>query len=245
MGLKDVLEKMKLVETEDGPPARPVVPSTSSSPPVRAAAAPPRAPSLEAILQKAPPPPRLDESALPKDAGDEVPDFEGIYRASGIQDPAHGFSAYKVLEILSSADFAGLDARARAAALSGFLKMNPSGPVPLADVIQDAVARDQALDNFEGFLRKKLEARGAELEKESSALQAEIDDLTRRNKEKMEANRRALEGEKRRFAEWQARKRIEERKLFDAVGPFVEQNPVSLGSPPVKPPPQGRGPAEG
>src|SRR5207245_4849965 len=105
----------------------------------------------------------------------------------------------------------------------------PAGAVAIADVIQDAVARDQALDNFEQFLRKKLDGRRELLDKENAALQAEIDQLSRRNQEKMEANRRALEKEKQRFADWQARKRIEERKLFDAVGPFVEKNPVSLG----------------
>jgi hypothetical protein len=249
VGLKDVLEKMKLVEVEAGgeaPASRPSRPAPPPPPPPpRRAASSPGSPSLDAILRGVPAPPKLDERALPKTPGDEVPDFEGIYKASGIKEPPHGFSAYKVLEILSSPDFAGLDARARAAALSGFLKMNPSGPVPISDVIQDAVARDQALDNFETFLRKKLETRSTELDRETAALQAEIDELTRRNQEKMEVNRRALEGEKQRFAEWQARKRIEERKLFDAVGPFVEQNPVSLGSATEEPPAHGPGPSEG
>ena len=31
--------------------------------------------------------------------------------------------------------------RAKAAALTGFLNMNPSGPVPITDVVQDAVRR--------------------------------------------------------------------------------------------------------
>jgi Skp family chaperone for outer membrane proteins len=232
MGLKDVLEKMKLVEVD--PPAAERVPPPPAAPPAAARARPsPTAAgasvSIKEVLQKLPPEPRLDERALPKDDGDEIPDFAAVYHASGVKDPAHGFSAYKVLEILSSADFAALDARAKAAALSGFLRMNPSGPVPIADVIRDAVARDQALDNFEQFLRKKLDGRREQIDKENAALQSEIDELTRRNQEKMEVNRRALEKEKQRVAEWQARKRIEERKLFDAVGPFVEENPVSLG----------------
>jgi hypothetical protein len=238
MGLKDVLEKMKLVEVGDdeaataaspNPPPHPGAPGTRRP----TAPAPPR-PSIGDIVQKTPPP-SLDEKVLPKAPGDPIPDFPAIFQASGVKDPPHGFTAYKVLEILSSADFASLDAKAKAAALSGFLRMNPSGPVAIADVIQDAVARDQALDHFEGFLLKKLESRGAEIEKENAALQAEIDELTRRNKEKMEANRKTIESERQRIAEWQARKRIEERKLFDAVAPFVEHNPVSLGSaPPAK-----------
>jgi Skp family chaperone for outer membrane proteins len=241
MGLKDVLEKMKLVESE-GEPVAPSAPP-QAGPPRRT---PPSARvSMSEILGNVPAPARIDEEALPVPAGGEIPDFPQIYKASGVTDPPHGFSAYKVLEILSSPDFAALDPRAKAAALSGFLKMNPSGPVPIADVIQDAVARDRALDNFEQFLAKKLETRAEELSKENAALQAEIDDLNRRNQEKMSANRAALDQEKQRLAQWQARKRIEERKLFDAVGPFVEQNPVSVGSasgvPPGPTPPLSKG----
>jgi hypothetical protein len=237
MGLKDVLEKMKLVEVDAPAAERAPAPATAhpaaaaarARPSPSAAAGGSTSVSIKEVLQKLPPEPRLDERALPKEEGDDIPDFAAVYQASGVKDPAHGFSAYKVLEILSSADFAALDARAKAAALSGFLRMNPSGPVAIADVIRDAVARDQALDNFEQFLRKKLDGRRDQIDKENTALQAEIDELTRRNQEKMDVNRRTLEKEKQRVADWQARKRIEERKLFDAVGPFVEENPVSLG----------------
>jgi hypothetical protein len=242
MGLKDVLGKMKLVELEDEPADPEVRRATAPSPPPppapRRASAPTR-PAMGEILKKVPPAAKLDEQALPKEASDKIPDFEAIYSASGVKEPAHGFSAYKVLEILSSPDFASLDARAKAAALAGFLRMNPSGPVPIADVIQDAVTRDQALDKFEEFLRRKAAARREQVDAENAALQAEIDALAHRNQQKMEENRRALEAEAERLSEWQARKRIEERRLFDAVGPFVEQNPVSVGSDTDAPPAPG------
>jgi Skp family chaperone for outer membrane proteins len=225
---------MKLVEVDEPP-----VPAPAAAPPARPAAplpvpAPPRRPTLDEVLKSTPARPQIDEAALPPSAskGGDIPDFDAIYKAAGVKDPAHGYSAYKVLEIFSSPEFAALDLKAKAAALAGFLKMNPSGPVPIAHVIQDAVARDQALDGFEEFLRKKLQAREDEINRENAKLQAEIDEITRRHKEKMEANQRTLEGEMERLASWQARKRIEERKLFDAVAPFVEDNPVSLGSKP-------------
>jgi hypothetical protein len=235
MGLKEVLEKMKIVEAEEGALPRPVVRPSGTPPPPppppRAGTPAQRAAAMDDVL-KSIPKARIDESALPaaKDGG-EAPDFESIFKAAGVKDPAHGFTAYKVLEILSSPEFAAMDVRAKASALSGFLKMNPTGPVPIAQIIQDAVSRDQALDSFEEFLKRKLEARREELEKENAKLQSEIDELTRRNKEKMDANRQVLEGEKEKLASWQARKRIEERKLFDAVAPFVEENPVTLGGP--------------
>jgi hypothetical protein len=239
MGLKEVLEKMKIVQAEadaDLPAAPPHAPAHAPGrPPGPPPPPPPRrasgAPEMGDVLKSVPPRAAIDEKALAaaaKNGGGDVPDFDAIYKAAGVKDPAHGYSAYKVLEIFSSSEFASMEPRAKASALAAFLKMNPSGPVPVAHIIQDAVARDQALDGFEEFLRKKLEGRREELDKENAKLQGEIDELTQRNKEKMDGNRRTLEGERERLGNWQARKRIEERKLFDAIAPFVEENPVTL-----------------
>ena len=234
MGLKDVLQKMKLVEVEGSAVPAPTVPA-APRPPARPA--PPRE-AIGDILGSFEPP-RIDPAKLPPGAAagsGSVPSFEEIYRAAGISSPAHGFSAYKMLEIISSPDLATLDAKAKAQAIAGFLKMNPTGPVPLRDVIQDAVRRDQALDRFEDFLRQKLQEKAHKSEQESVRLQAEIDALLQQKREAQEKGKQAIEEETRRFAEWQARKRIEERKLYDAVAPFVEANPVSLGGERSEPP---------
>lgn len=240
MGLKDVLAKMKLVELEPSgtSPAEPAPapgagrPAATHPAAAGAAAARPSPPvDLEAILGRLPPAPAVDEKTVTvrtASGGLDIPDFAAIYRAAGVAEPAHGFTAAKVHEILSSPDFSGLDGRAKAAALAGFLKMVPGGPVPIADVIQDAVRRDQALDKFEEFLRGKLRAEEESVSRENARLQAEIDALTRRNQEAMAANRGKLDASLARFGEWQARKRLEERALADAVSPFVESNPVSV-----------------
>lgn len=268
MGLKQILEKMKLVELEapatGGAPGSTPATSDASAPrpsrtpiashPTRPTASPtparsgsssspppPRAmtgsEALADILERLPPaqidPRRLPPPAPAATAGGEaatlpIPDFAEVYRAAGVSEPRHGFSAYKVLEILSADDFAGLEPRAKAAALAGFLKMVPGGPVPIRDVIQDAVVRDQALDKFEEFLRGKLAEREREVGRDNTRLQAEIDELTAQHQQRMAANRQRLEAEQARFAAWQARKHLEERKLADAVAPFVEANPVSV-----------------
>lgn len=258
MGLKEVLSKMKIVEME------PEVGVRLPSPPGSAPTGQPT--DIRELLGTLAPPPEIDEKAfasaasasssaegggdaasgrtgsIGEIAGMDIPDFLAIYRAAGIQDPAHGYTAHKVLEILSSSDFANLDSRAKAAALAGFLRMNPTGPVPIADVVQDAVRRDQALDRFEDFLRTKLKARTEEVEKENARLQSEIDELVRRNREAMESNRRALEGEEARLAQWQLTKKAEERRLFEAVSPFVETNPITTGGAAAPPAPA---PADG
>jgi hypothetical protein len=238
MGLKEVLSKMKIVEMDPVPSAAP------AAPPARAGAHPGSASTptdISDLLGSMAPPPAIDERKLAAAAadaaggaegGDEIPDFPAVYKAAGVIDPPHGYSAYKVLEIFASPGFAALDARAKAAALTGFLAMNPSGPVPVGDIVQDAVRRDQALDKFEEFLRNKAAAHSEQIDKDNAQLQAEIDELTRRNREKMEANRIALETEQARLTRWLTLKRAEERKLFDAVNPFVEKNPISTADTP-------------
>jgi hypothetical protein len=228
MGLKEVLSKMKLVEMspEEDDATAPPVPGGRPSP-----SGPPS--DIRDLLGSLPEPPVIDEKKLPVPAdGDEIPDFAAIYHAAGVTDPPHGYTAYKVLEIFASPGFAALDARAKAAALTGFLNSNPSGPVPVADIVQDAVRRDQALDKFEEFLRSKLTSRSDQIGKDNAQLQAEIDEVTRRNREKMEANRVALEAEQARLSRWLAVKRAEERKLYDAVNPFVESNPITTAESP-------------
>lgn len=236
MGLKQVLEKMRLVEVEPLPAApRPAASPAPAGPgrplPPPAARALPHDGPMDELLRSIPEP-EVDAGAVPESVlAGEMPDFAAVYRAAGVADPAHGFSSFKVLEILSSPELAGLEAKAKAGALAGFMKMNPAGPVPVRDILQDAIRRDQALDKFEEFLRDKLAAAEREVEQKNAALQAEIDALGKRNRDRMEENRQALVEHQRGFASWQARKRIEERRLYDAVGPFVEENPVSLGGP--------------
>lgn len=247
MGLKEVLSKMKIVELEPEPglgmpAALPGEDATSGGLPAAApsslgrpsAGRPSGQPTdIRELLGTLPPPPQIDEKDLPEPepgAEGEIPDFEAVYKAAGIAAPPHGYTCHKVLEILQSPELANLDSRAKAAALAGFLKMNPAGPVPIGDVIQDAVRRDQALDRFEEFLRGKLRSRAEETERENARLQAEIDELVQRNREKMDTNRRILETEEAKLAQWQVSKRIEERRLFDAVSPFVESNPITTGA---------------
>jgi hypothetical protein len=238
MGLKEVLSKMKIVEIDPDEAAAAVPPAAAPSRPgPKDLPPPPSMPKdIRDLLGTIPEPPAIDERKLPpastEEGGGDIPDFPAIYKAAGVVDPPHGYSAYKVLEIFASPGFSALDTRAKAAALTGFLNMNPSGPVPITDVVQDAVRRDQALDKFEDFLRNKLGARSEQIDKENAQLQAEIDEVTRRNREKMEANRATLEAEQARFTRWLSTKRAEERKLFDAVNPFVEQNPISTADTP-------------
>ncbi len=255
MGLKEVLSKLKLVEVTETAEAGPEAPAAASSgrPP---AGGPADSREIEELLRSLPPPKPIDEAALAKrrrsaastpavaapstgaataaaEASDddlELPDFPSVYRAAGIGEPPHGFTAFKILEMLQSPGLAELPPQAKASALAGFLKMNPGGPVAIGEVIQDAVRRDQALDRFEQFLQAKVAQRQAAAERANAQLQAEIDSLTERHRATMAANVRAVSELTARLSEWSAGKRLEERKLQSAVAPFVDGNPITTES---------------
>lgn len=172
----------------------------------------------------------IGEAPVPAVDELELPDFPSVYEAAGIPDPPHGFTAFKVLEMLQSPGLAELPPQAKASALAGFLKMNPGGPVAIGEVIQDAVRRDQALDRFEQFLQAKLAERQAAVERTNAQLQGEIDALVERHRATMAANSRAVSEHAARLSEWSAGKRVEERRLQSAVAPFVDGNPISTDS---------------
>src|SRR5687768_17375552 len=104
MGLKEVLSALKLVEVETPKAGRRPAEAT----PARRATAPSRQENdLEDILADIPAARDIDERALPRPerggaATLPVPEFGEIYRAAGIGEPRHGFSALKVLEILEA-----------------------------------------------------------------------------------------------------------------------------------------------
>src|SRR5689334_16089530 len=120
MGLKEVLSKMKIVElSPEEIAAAPPPPAMPASALARPPAPSPGSPmDIRDLLGDIPPPPAIDERKLAAAApgpageegeGDDVPDFPAIYKAAGVTDPPHGYSAYKVLEIFGSPGFASLD----------------------------------------------------------------------------------------------------------------------------------------
>lgn len=220
-----LLEKMGLVygRREELPPAdAPVFASQ-----VRAGA-PPEPPPPEPEV-------KLDEAALRSPAAGEDWALEQVYASAGIQPPAHGFTVYRLIEMLEGEEFRDLDAPTRARVIAGVLKRLPSGAVEVEDIVRDAAARDRALDAFERFVADRVVRLEREAEEKNAALQREIDELTLANTRLMEANRAAVAQERARLERWRARKREEEQRLFSAIAPFVEHNPVTCEPPSSEP----------
>lgn len=220
-----LLEKMGLVRSEE--PPVPAAGADDFAAPSQAATA------ADASTQTAPAPPvTLDVASLEEPSAEGEFTVEQVYSSAGIVEPVNGFTVYRLIEMLEAEEFRGMDTPTRAKVIAGLLRRLPTGAVEIGDIVRDAEARDRALDAFERFLADRAARQEKDTEEKNRALQQQIDELTRKNKQEMEANRAAVEQEKARLERWRARKRAEEDRLFNAVQPFVEHNPVTRSGEP-------------
>ena len=214
--LKDLLDKgVRLIVTES-PSAEAAEPSEQEAP-RKPREIPPEAFDVPEARAAA-------KSAVP--AG--VEDFGAVYQEAGIELPLHGYGVEKVLEMLESKRLGALSREVKATAVMAALE---AAQVPLKDVIQDAVLRDNALDAFEAAKEKELTEMRAKNEARIESLKSEMEELLKKINVEIETLKRESEEAGTAFAKLQERKGLEETRLYDIVAHFVEgmDNPISKG----------------
>ena len=197
------------------PPARPARPASA---PVAARLAPPPTPV-------APAPPAAPEKDPLDDGGDPPVSVEQVYAASKLGRPAHGFSLEKIAGMLADPRLAALDQAARAGAIAVVLE---ASGVQVEDVVQDAAARDAALDKFETFLTDKLVSLQVETDQDRARLEEEIERLLQRKRDELARLGERVVAKERELARFRRVKREEERRLFAVVRAFTTENPISV-----------------
>ena len=214
--LKDLLGKgVRLIVTE----------SPSGEMPADAEAEAPRKPrEIPPEAFDVPEPRAASTSSVP--AG--VEDFGAVYQEAGIELPLHGYGIEKVMEMLESKRLGSLNREVKATAVMAALE---AAQVPLKDVIQDAVLRDNALDAFESAKEKELQELRTKNEARIESLKGEMEELLKKINVEIETLKRESEEAGKAFDKLQERKRLEETRLHDVVSHFVEglDNPITKG----------------
>jgi len=159
--------------------------------------------------------------------------FEEIYRAAEIPAAPQGYSILKVAQMLESDHIRNLPSDVKKSSV--LVALDAAG-ADIKDVIQDAVRRDRALDTYERVQQRAVEELESRKGKENSQIQAEIDKYLTEQRAKMQANSDEVAREKERVAGWRLKKQQEEKKIADAVGYFVSENPITTGPVPAQPP---------
>jgi hypothetical protein len=171
--------------------------------------------------QTLPPPP--DEAALaPLGASELVVDFDQIFAALKIPTPEHGWTVEKVQKALASPHFTTLDDATRKAAL---LAMLGASNAPASDIVDDAIRRDQGLDAYERFARKKQQERLAGITERIAQEEARIGEAQRAIAEL----KQTVSKEEAAFRTWLARKTAKEEELAGVVALLTSDSKISIG----------------
>jgi hypothetical protein len=166
--------------------------------------------------------------------------FEEIYNAAEIHPPEHGYTIYKIADMLQSEHIRNMPAEVKRNSI--LLALDAAG-VKLQDIIEDAVRRDRALDTFERVQQKAVEDLEKRKTDENAQIQAELDRLVSEHRARIQANSDAVAKEKDRFFGWRLQKQQEEQKIADTVSHFVSENPITRGQPAASSAPE-KGPAK-
>jgi len=159
--------------------------------------------------------------------------FEEIYKAAEIPPASKGYSILKVAQMLESEHIRNLPSDVKKSSV--LVALDAAG-VDIKEVVQDAVRRDRALDGYERVQQRAVEELEARKTKENSDIQAQIDKYVTEQRAKIQANNNEVSREKERFAGWRLKKQQEEKKIDEAVGYFVTENPITKGDINAPPP---------
>ena len=152
--------------------------------------------------------------------------FEEIYRAAEIPPAPQGYSILKVAQMLESEHIRNLPSDVKRSSV--LVALDAAG-VDIKEIIQDAVRRDRALDTYERVQQRAVEELESRKGKENSDIQAQIDKYVTEQRAKIQGNNDEISREKERFTGWRLKKQQVEKKIAEAVGYFVSENPITTG----------------
>jgi hypothetical protein len=152
--------------------------------------------------------------------------FEQIYAAAEIPPAPQGYSILKISHMLESEHLRNLPSDVKKSSV--LVALDAAG-VDIKEVIEDAIRRDRALDTFERVQQRAADDLDARKTKENGEIQAQIDKYVTEQRAKIQSNNEEVSREKERFTGWRLKKQQEEKKIAEAVGYFVSENPITTG----------------
>lgn len=147
--------------------------------------------------------------------------FERVYEAAGVKPAAHGWTIGKLTGLLQTDQYKTMD---RAAAQKAILGLLAAEKATVEEIVKDAVARDQALDAYEEFVRKKMKDRKGAMERKIADLKSRIRQLEE------QCSRLAEEGkaDEEQWRRWHDRKIAGEKEMARAIGCLLDDPVVSV-----------------
>jgi hypothetical protein len=148
-------------------------------------------------------------------------EFEKVFQAAGVPSDPKSWTIERLKQLLRSDPFKNLD---RSAAQKALLAKLAEEKTQAEDLVKDALARDQALDAFENFVRKKMEERSAARERKIAEKESQVRALQEECRRMKEENK--IDGQH--WKKWHRKKSDYEKELAWAVGYLLEKPVISV-----------------
>src|SRR5579859_3955732 len=126
--------------------------------------------------------------------------FEQIYQTAAVKPPRLSYGILKVAEMMSSPHLSGMSPEARRCSL--LMALEAAG-AEIEDLLQDAVVRQRALNDYEDGQKNRLEAFEQSKIDENRKIQQELDRLTAQYLARIQANLDEVAKEQDNFRSWQ------------------------------------------
>jgi hypothetical protein len=142
------------------------------------------------------------------------PAFEQIYQSATVKPPKLVYGIQKVAEMGGSAHLTGMSAPFKRKAL--LMALEAAG-TDVGEVLNDVVARQRALKEYEeAYLEKVTQFEAAQAE-QTRLQQTELDKITAQFQARIDASRDEVERWHKEFRDWQKMKQQELQRLTDAA----------------------------
>jgi len=139
--------------------------------------------------------------------------FEEIYRSTPANLPRAAYSIMKVAEMLNSPHLAGMSIETRRGSV--MMALEAAG-VDVKDMLQDAMLRNRALDDYEEAQQKKLQDFESVKLEANAKLQAELERITAEYMRLIQSNVDDIAERQDAFRIWQKNKELELQNMAGA-----------------------------
>ncbi|MCX6628392.1 MAG: hypothetical protein NTW28_12270 [Candidatus Solibacter sp.] len=154
--------------------------------------------------------------------------FADVYAAAGVRATGKNYTILKIAEMVNSKHLVDMTPEAKRNSL--MMALEAAG-AEIGDLLQDAVTRNRALDEYEDERQEQIKAFENVKAEENNKLHAELEQLTSQYMSRIQANSDQVAQEQDKFRGWQKRKQQESQRITDAATFCVPQGNGPIGIP--------------
>ncbi len=145
---------------------------------------------------------------------DDLQPFEEIYKAAPAQPPQMTYGILKLAEMLNSSHLAGMSHESKRSSLMMAIE---AAAVQVDDLLQDAMLRQRALNDYEASEEQRLKEFENAIDMENTLLHAELEHVTSLYMARVQDNMDEVASAQDRFRAWKKRKLQELQHMSNAA----------------------------